>query len=110
VTTRRTRADAEQTVFTDPLRVYLRSIGRAPLLTAQGEVELAAGIEAGVYAAERLRQAAATLDELPCELCRDLQAIVRAGASARNTLIEANSAWSSRWPSATRDGAWRSWT
>jgi RNA polymerase primary sigma factor len=90
VTTRRARADAEHTVSTDPVRVYLRSIGRASLLTAQAEVDLAVGIEAGVYAAERLRQAAAAPDGLPFELRRDLQAIVRAGASARETLIEAN--------------------
>ncbi len=90
MTTHGTRADTEQTVSTDSVRVYLRSIGRASLLPAQAEVELAVGIEAGVYAAERLRQAAAAPDELPGELCRDLQAIVRAGASARNSLIEAN--------------------
>ena len=36
------------------MRIYLREIGRVPLLTAEDEVELAKSIEAGLYAEEKL--------------------------------------------------------
>ena len=48
----------------DPVRAYLDAIGRVPLLSAADEVELAKRIEAGVYAAELLRRAAAGEDAL----------------------------------------------
>src|ERR1700755_2759098 len=38
----------------DLVRIYLREIGRVPLLTAEDEVELAKAIEAGLYAEEKL--------------------------------------------------------
>src|SRR6202034_4283294 len=38
----------------DLVRIYLREIGRVPLLTAEDEVELAKSIEAGLYAEEKL--------------------------------------------------------
>ena len=38
----------------DPVRLYLREIGRVPLLTAAEEVELAKAVEAGLFAAEHL--------------------------------------------------------
>lgn len=48
----------EETIITDPVRMYLREIGKIPLLTAAQEVELAKGIERGsVESAERLTQA-----------------------------------------------------
>ena len=39
----------------DLVRVYLREIGRVPLLTAEAEVELAKSIEAGLFAEEKLQ-------------------------------------------------------
>src|SRR5437763_12655684 len=39
----------------DPVRDYLRQIGKVPLLNAEQEVELAKRVEAGLYAAEKLR-------------------------------------------------------
>jgi len=39
----------------DLVRIYLREIGRVPLLTAEAEVELAKSIEAGLFADEKLQ-------------------------------------------------------
>jgi RNA polymerase primary sigma factor len=74
----------------DPVRAYLRGIGRVALLNAEGEVRLAKRIEAGVFAAERLRSAGDGTEPLPAQLCRDLSWIVRDGDRARNHLLEAN--------------------
>jgi RNA polymerase primary sigma factor len=74
----------------DSVAGYLRRLGQIALLTAQEEVTLAVDIEAGVFAAERLRQAAAGEETIPAQLRRDLLTIERAGRSARAVLIEAN--------------------
>jgi RNA polymerase primary sigma factor len=74
----------------DPVRVYLREVGRVALLDAAQEVDLAKRIEAGVFAAERLRQAAAAGQVLDRQLGRDLRLIVCDGGRARNHLLEAN--------------------
>src|ERR1700730_3584712 len=44
----------QRAATSDLVRIYLREIGRVPLLTAEGEVELAKSIEAGLYAEEKL--------------------------------------------------------
>jgi len=70
----------------DPVRMYLREIGRVELLTAEKEVVLARLIEASQSAAQRL----ALEDDLP-EIERwELQRMVARGESARRQLIEAN--------------------
>jgi RNA polymerase primary sigma factor len=70
----------------DPVRLYLREIGRVPLLTAADEVELSKAIEAGLFAAEKL-----SLDEgLSEAMCRDLHAVQVAGVLAKRRLVEAN--------------------
>ncbi len=71
---------------TDPVRQYLREIGRVPLLTAEQEVELAKRIEAGVFAAEKLSAEPA----LPAPLRRELELVVLDGQRAKRQLIEAN--------------------
>jgi len=70
----------------DPVRLYLREIGRVPLLTAADEVELSKAIEAGLFAAEKL----ATVDGLPEALRRDLQLVQVEGVLAKRRLVEAN--------------------
>ena len=60
---------------TDLVRVYLTDIGRVALLTAEQEVDLARRIEAGLYAAEKLRQAdAKEIAKIPVKMRRDLAA------------------------------------
>ena len=71
---------------TDLVRVYLREIGRVPLLTAAEEVDLAQRVEAGVFAAERL----AGDDDLPVRLSTDLVAVAREGRRSKQQIIEAN--------------------
>ncbi|GAA4888484.1 hypothetical protein GCM10023405_02220 [Streptomonospora salina] len=71
----------------DLVRVYLREIGRVPLLTAEEEVDLAKSIEAGLFAAEKLRRSGpvpATDEAL------DLEQVADEGERAKQRLIEAN--------------------
>jgi RNA polymerase primary sigma factor len=70
----------------DPVRLYLRDIGRVPLLTAQDEVELAKAVEAGVLATEQLT----VQPRLSEALRRDLTAVELAGRRAKRRLVEAN--------------------
>jgi RNA polymerase primary sigma factor len=87
---RQARKDAELTVSVDSVRAYLKQIGKVALLNAEQEVELAKRIEAGLYAAERLRRAEDVTDQLSPQLRRDLRWIVRDGQRAKNHLLEAN--------------------
>jgi len=87
---RQARKDAELTTPADSVRVYLGQIGKVALLTAEQEVELAKRIEAGVYAAERLRRAEDSTEQLSWQLRRDLRWIIRDGQRAKNHLVEAN--------------------
>jgi RNA polymerase primary sigma factor len=89
-TLRQARKDAELTVSVDSVRAYLKQIGKVALLNAEQEVELAKRIEAGLYAAERLRRAEDVTDQLSPQLRRDLRWIVRDGQRAKNHLLEAN--------------------
>jgi RNA polymerase primary sigma factor len=84
------RRDAELTASADSVRAYLKQIGKVPLLNAEQEVELAKRIEAGLYAAERLRAADESDQKLPTQLSRDLGWISRDGERAKNHLLEAN--------------------
>ncbi|MBF9130457.1 RNA polymerase sigma factor [Plantactinospora sp. S1510] len=84
------RRDAELTASADSVRAYLKQIGKVPLLNAEQEVELAKRIEAGLYAAERLRAAEEGEEKLIREMVRDLSWISRDGERAKNHLLEAN--------------------
>ncbi|HEX6354662.1 MAG TPA: RNA polymerase sigma factor [Actinophytocola sp.] len=88
---RQARKDAELTASADSVRAYLKQIGKVALLNAEEEVELAKRIEAGLYAAERVRKAEEESSEkLNPQLRRDLRWIVRDGEKAKNHLLEAN--------------------
>ncbi|MEV0327224.1 RNA polymerase sigma factor [Micromonospora echinospora] len=84
------RRDAELTASADSVRAYLKQIGKVPLLNAEQEVELAKRIEAGLYAAERLRLAEEGEEKFTREMQRDLGWISRDGERAKNHLLEAN--------------------
>ena len=75
----------------DPVRMYLKEIGRVPLLTAAEEVVLARCVEAGLAATERLAQYEAE-SELLSDRARvtEDQRLRREGIAAKRILIEAN--------------------
>jgi RNA polymerase primary sigma factor len=87
---RQARKDAEMTASADSVRAYLKQIGKVALLNAEEEVDLAKRIEAGLYAAERIRQAEETSEKLVLQMRRDLRWIARDGERAKNHLLEAN--------------------
>ena len=70
----------------DLVRIYLREIGRVPLLTAEDEVELAKAIEAGLYAEEKLNGGFPLLSEERA----DMEWLAADGVRGKQRLIEAN--------------------
>jgi RNA polymerase primary sigma factor len=87
---RHARKDAELAISADSVREYLKRIGKVALLNAEEEVELAKRIEAGLYAAERVRWSEDATEALSPQLRRDLGWIVRDGERAKHHLLEAN--------------------
>jgi RNA polymerase primary sigma factor len=71
----------------DPVKDYLKQIGKVPLLNAEQEVELAKRIEAGLFAEEKLARDGAALDT---KLRGELHWIAEDGRRAKNHLLEAN--------------------
>ncbi|ADG74952.1 RNA polymerase, sigma 70 subunit, RpoD subfamily [Cellulomonas flavigena DSM 20109] len=71
----------------DPVKDYLKQIGKVALLNAEQEVELAKRIEAGLFAEEKLAE---TRDSLEPKLRRELEWIAQDGRRAKNHLLEAN--------------------
>jgi RNA polymerase primary sigma factor len=77
----------------DLVRIYLREIGRVPLLTAQDEVDLAKAIEAGLFAEEKLQGEGASPEASPAGLSAglaELAMLAAEGMRAKQRLIEAN--------------------
>ncbi len=74
----------------DPVRMYLKEIGKVPLLTAAQEVDLAMKIEAGLDAMARLEDAEEKGYELDRAERRRLRRIEQVGLDAKQQLVEAN--------------------
>jgi len=75
-----------QPVTNDPVRMYLKEIGKVPLLTAEQEVSLAKRIEAGENASARLN----SNEKLSKDMVARLQATEVDGLEAKKKLVEAN--------------------
>ncbi len=84
------RPAASDGTAADLTRVYLREIGRVPLLTAQDETDLARAVEAGLFAEERLDALGGAPDPTDPRLADDLARLAVHGRLARRRLIEAN--------------------
>jgi RNA polymerase primary sigma factor len=74
----------------DPVRMYLREIGRVALLTGPEEVSLAKRIEAGMAARERLEEIAGLSDAALVAERAHLDGVLADGAEAKRQLIQAN--------------------
>ncbi len=72
----------------DPVKDYLKQIGKVALLNAEQEVELALRIEAGLFAEEKL--SALTASQRTTKLARELHEIAKDGQRAKNHLLGAN--------------------
>jgi RNA polymerase primary sigma factor len=70
----------------DPVRMYLKEIGKVALLTAQDEVDLSMKMVEGETASERLQSG----EKLADPQVRELRALVRRGEGAKRHLVEAN--------------------
>jgi RNA polymerase primary sigma factor len=71
----------------DPVKDYLKQIGKVPLLNAEQEVELAKRIEAGLFAEEKLAESPHGLSD---DQRFDMEWIAEDGRRAKNHLLEAN--------------------
>ncbi len=81
----------------DPVRMYLKEIGKVPLLTAEEEIELAQKMEDGVKAAETIAELQKKLEDCPEEEKAEInkqieeqQEIVDIGEDSKKKLAEAN--------------------
>jgi RNA polymerase primary sigma factor len=82
------QSEAKRAVTGDLVRIYLREIGRVPLLTAHDEVELAKAIEAGLFAEEKL--AGGAMARGAGARTGELMLVAADGIAAKQRLIEAN--------------------
>ena len=74
----------------DPVRMYLKEIGKVPLLSPDEEIVLAQAMSAGNAARERLSALKGQEDTIPPEELADLKAKQKAGEKAKQKLAEAN--------------------
>jgi RNA polymerase primary sigma factor len=77
----------EGTNIEDPVRMYLKEIGKVPLLSAEEEISLAQKMEAGDMASTQLQEAGDDLDE---ETKKQLEEMISQGDLAKKKLAEAN--------------------
>ena len=87
---KRSDANAVAPLTGDPVRMYLKEIGKVPLLTARQEVDLAMKIEAGLEATARLENAEERGLTVERPERRRLERIEQVGLDAKQQLVEAN--------------------
>ena len=88
---RKSSGDSSVALLTgDPVRMYLKEIGKVSLLTAAEEIDLAMKIEAGVAATEELEKAEEDGVQLERRERRRLTRVEQVGLDAKQQLIEAN--------------------
>jgi RNA polymerase primary sigma factor len=88
--TAKTAAAIAAPLAPDPVRQYLKEIGRVPLLDARQEIDLAKKVEAGVKATAALEQAQVDGVTLPAAELRRLHRIEATGAAAKQHMAAAN--------------------
>ena len=74
----------------DPVRMYLKEIGKVNLLSSEEEVDLAQIMAAGAAAKEQMEELAASGEELPVEVTEELEKLIKKGERAKQRLAEAN--------------------
>ena len=74
----------------DPVRMYLKEIGKVDLLTPEREVELAQAMGAGAAAKEQLAELEKSGGEIPEETLKELKKAIKGGERAKQQLAEAN--------------------
>ncbi len=74
----------------DPVRMYLKEIGKVDLLTPEREVELAQAMGAGAAAREQLEELEKSGGEIPEETLKELKKAIKEGERAKQQLAEAN--------------------
>jgi len=87
------RDDGRRNGTSDPVRLYLKEIGKVPLLTAHEEVALARRVEAGLAASARtpeMEDAFHDLAQLPVDELHGEERLVAEGLQAKQRLINAN--------------------
>ncbi len=81
------RGAAAASASADPVKDYLKQIGKVPLLNARQEVELAKRIEAGLFAEEKLAEGSGMLR---ADQSIELELVVEDGRRAKDHLVQAN--------------------
>ena len=74
----------------DPVRMYLKEIGKVNLLSSDEEIELAQAMGAGAEAKEQLAELEESGEEIPAEVLAELNKAIKRGERAKQRLAEAN--------------------
>ncbi len=74
----------------DPVRMYLKEIGKVNLLTSEEEIALAQKMDAGNAAKEQLEELEKAGEEIPEETRTELNKLIKEGEKAKQKLAEAN--------------------
>ena len=81
---------AEGFAIDDPVRMYLKEIGKVDLLSPEEEIELAEKMQAGVEAKQKIEEYEAAGTKIPEEEYQQLRKAIRKGENAKKRLAEAN--------------------